>query len=212
MANCNYLFCDCETGGTDPKVHSLLTTYFIVLDENFNMLDELDLKLKPSDLSKLNVHPEALEVTGINLENHLKDPQTITYEEGCVQLTLFLDKYKVKGKRIHYRLCGQNVEFDKNFILAQLISDQTWNKYVNNKPLDTLRIVTFLQDIGFLPTELGRLESLDDYFGLPKGETHTAKDDTKMTVDVYKSLRKMIMDLKNNIGGTNNSILEIIER
>jgi DNA polymerase III epsilon subunit-like protein len=208
----NVLAVDCETGGTNPLVHSLLTAYFLVMDENFNVIDELDLKLKPSNPALLNVCQEAMNVTCINLEQHLADPQTLTYEEGCVKLTLLLEKHKIKGKRSHYRLLGQNVEFDRNFILNQLISDQTWNKYVNNKPLDTLRIVTFLQDIGFLPTDLGRLESLVEFFKLPKGEAHTAKDDTKMTVEVYKCLRQLIMQLKSNVGSFNNSLLEIIER
>jgi hypothetical protein len=170
------------------------------------------MKLKPTNLATLNVCQEAMEVTGINLEQHLIDPQTLTYDEGCVKLTLLLEKHKIKGKRIHYRPCGQNIEFDINFIKNQLISEQTWSKYVNNKPLDTLRVLTFLQDIGFLPTDLGKLESLVDFFKISKGTAHTAKDDVKMTIEVYKNMRQLVMQLKNNTGGFNSSLLEIIER
>ena len=86
----NYMWFDCETGGVDPDKHSLLTAYFGIYNEDLVLIDELDLQLKPSDLSKLVVQPEALKVTGIDLNEHLKDPQTITYEEGTVKLVKLL--------------------------------------------------------------------------------------------------------------------------
>lgn len=89
---------------------------------------------------------------------------------------------------------------------------ETWNKYVHYNTLDTLRILTFLQDIGFLPVELGKLGSMVEYFNIPMGQAHNAKEDTRMTVDVYQAMRKLLMTQKNTINeSSNNSLLEIIE-
>ncbi len=78
----HYLFFDCETGGLNPRIHSLLTVYFGIYDRELNLIDDLYLQLKPSDVSKINADAAALKISGINIEEHLRDPNTITYEEG----------------------------------------------------------------------------------------------------------------------------------
>jgi oligoribonuclease (3'-5' exoribonuclease) len=133
-----YLAFDCETGGLDCNKHSLLTAYFSVYDEDFNLIDELDLYLKPSDEKLLNVTQEALKVTQINITDHLSSPNTITYEEGNKLLLKLLEKHKTKGKKRHYRPIGQNLQFDLNFIFAQLISEEDWSKTVHHNNLDRL--------------------------------------------------------------------------
>ncbi len=209
-----YLFFDCETGGLDHNFHSLLTVYFGIYDMELNLMDELYLQLKPSDITKLHVEKEALQVTGIDIEKHINDPKTITYEQGRILLANFLEKYKIKGKKKHYTPCGHNiVPFDINFIQSQLMTKDQWEKYVHHNPIDTLKIVTFLIDIDFLPSTLGKLDSLVQYFNIPMGQAHHAREDIRMTVDVYKSLTSMLKSKKlenTNIG--NNSLLEIIER
>jgi DNA polymerase III epsilon subunit-like protein len=208
----HYLFFDCETGGLDCEKHSLLTAYFGVYNEDFNLIDDLNLQLKPSDISLLCTTPEALKVTGINLEEHLADPQTITYEQGKVKLLELLERNKIPRKRRHFRPCGQNIEFDINFLKTQLISDQEWRKYIHHNTIDTLRILTYLQDCGILPKDLGKLESMVRYFNIPMGQAHDAKEDIRMTVDVYKAMRKLIIDKKDGMSGIGgNSLLEIIE-
>lgn len=209
----HYLWFDCETGGTDEKAHSLLTAYFAILDENFNMLDELDLKLKPSSGVIVN-DPEAAKITGIDTAEHLADPETITYEQGKDKLLKMLDKHKIKGKRKHYRPSGQNIGFDINFVLAQMVDKEDWSKLVHHRPIDTLSIITVLQDVGILPKDLGPLGGLVEYFNIPMGNAHNAKEDIRMTVDVYKALIALLQSLKGNAlqGNTsNNSLLEIIE-
>ncbi len=207
-----YLFFDCETGGLDCDKHSLLTAYFGVYDSNFILIDELDLQLKPEDVSTIVVQPKAMEITGINLEDHLKDPQTVTYAEGARQLLELFERNKIPKKRKHFTPCGQHLDFDIPFVKKQLIDPAIWGKYVHHNTLDTLRILSFLKDIGFLPKELGSLGSLVDYFGIPMGQAHNAKEDIRMTVDVYKAMRNLLLSQKKQISGVqNNSLLEIIE-
>jgi len=210
----HYLFFDCETGGLDESVHSLLTAYFAIYDENFKLIEDLDLKLKPEN-GKLVTVPEALKVTGIDIEEHLKDPETITYSEGKALLLKMLTKHKIKGKRKHYRPSGQNVGFDINFVKAQLTGVDDFNSMIHHRPIDTLSITTILQDIGILPKDLGNLGSLVDYFKIPMGNAHDAKEDIRMTVDVYKSITKLLIGLRDSgvsNAGNSNSLLEIIER
>jgi len=208
----HYLWYDCETGGTDAHRHSLLTAFFSIYDSNFEKIDELELFLKPDDGEIVAVQ-DALEITGIDIKIHLEDPRTIPYSKGKEVLLAFLEKYKIKGKRRHYRPCGQNIGFDENFIMTQLVPEEEWRKLVHYRAIDTLQVLTFLQDIGFLPEDLGNLESQVDYFNIPKGRAHDAKEDIRMTVDVYRAYRKLLMDKKDNISGVStNSLLSIVER
>lgn len=208
----HYLWFDCETGGLDAEKHSLLTAYFGVYDQDLNLIDDLDLQLKPSNINDICVTPGAMEVTGINLEEHLADPQTVTYEKGREMLLALLNKHKIPRKRKHFRPCGQNIEFDIDFIKRQLCPNEDWSKLVHHNTLDTLRILTFLQDCGILPKELGKLESMVKYFNIPMGTAHNAKEDIRMTVDVYKAVRAMVIGNKTNMSGiSTNSLLEIVE-
>jgi DNA polymerase III epsilon subunit-like protein len=89
-----------------------------------------------------------------------------------------------------------------------------WEKYVHHNAIDTLKILTFLIDIDFLPATLGKLDSLVQYFNIPMGQTHHAREDIRMTVEVYKNLIGLLKSKKlesmGNMGS--NSLLEIIER
>ena len=210
----NYLAFDCETSGTNPKEHMLLTIYFGVYNSDFELIDELDMYLKPdTENHGEKVEEKALEITGIDVQSHLANPDTITYTQGAAKLSELLEKHKIKGKRIHYRPIGQNIEFDLKFVYEKLMSQELWEKKVHYKYLDTLRIVTFLQDVGILASDIGNLSSLVEYFNIPMGQAHNAKEDVRMTVDVYKALKSMLNEKKDNFSGvSNNSLLEIIER
>ncbi len=207
-----YLFFDTETGGLDTS-YSLLTAYFALYNEKFDLIDELYLQLKPNTLEEFKVSPEALKVCNIDINTHFNDPKTVTYAEGNNKLIDMLIKNKIPGKKISYRPAGHNLDFDLQFIKAYLMKEDVWKKYIHHNQLDTLRVLTFLQDCGILPVELGKLESLVKYFNIPVGQTHNAKGDTLMTVEVYKAMRNLLMGKKNEMGNVcNNSLLEIIEK
>ena len=88
-----------------------------------------------------------------------------------------------------------------------------WEKYCHyGKKIDTYPIVTFLQDIGYLPMDLGRLTSLVEYFKIPMGQAHNAREDIKMNIEVYKKIKELMKMKKMEIANANhNSLLEIIE-
>lgn len=213
----HYLFFDCETTGLDDEVHSLLTAYFGIYDTDFNLIDDLDLQIKPNTkegCDKIIVTKEAMEITGINLEEHLADPQTVTYEKGKEKVLALFEKHKIPRKRNHYTPSGHNIQFDIGFLWKQMIPKENWEKYCHyGKKIDTYPIVTFLQDIGYLPMDLGKLTSLVDYFNIPMGQAHNAREDIKMNVEVYKKIRELMNKKKLEIANANhNSLLGIIER
>jgi len=209
----HYIWFDCETGGLDKDVHSLLTAYFAIYDENLNLLEDLDLKLKPVSETFVTT-PEALKITGINIEDHLADPETITYEEGKKKLMAMLTKHKIKGKRKHFRPSGQNVQFDIDYVKEWLTGKEDFNSMIHHRSVDTLALTTVLQDVGIIPKDLGNLSSLVEYFGIPMGQAHNAAEDIRMTVDVYKAYINLLNSMKPNSLNTktqNNSLLDIIE-
>lgn len=209
----NYIFMDTETGGLNPKLHSLLTAYFAVCNRNLDVIDELELQLKPSDLSKLNVTAKAMEeVNKINLEEHLKDPNTITYEEGREKLRELILKNKIKGKRKSLMPAGHNVAFDKEMIWEQLMPKEEFEENIHYRTIDTSSICGFLKDVEVFPEDLGSLGSLVEYFKIPKGELHNAKGDVRMNIEVYKRMKLMMQSRKKEmINNTSGSLLSIVE-
>jgi oligoribonuclease (3'-5' exoribonuclease) len=209
-----FLWTDCETTGLINSKHEILTCYMGVYNEKLELVDELDLMLKPEhgDINRIIYDPEAALVTGINLAEHLSDPSTITYEQGKEKILALFERNKIPRKRKHFRLSGHNVDFDKNFILAKLMDSEDWEKYVHYSSLDTLRITVFLQDIGFLPADLGNLGSLVGYFDIPLGKAHNAREDIKMNVEVYKAIRAMMKTSKDGLSGiSDHNLLSIVE-
>jgi oligoribonuclease (3'-5' exoribonuclease) len=199
-----YVPFDCETGGTNQETSDLLTLYMAVMDENFKIVEELDLKLKPDGGRLPIVEAQALEVNGINLTEHLADPETITYSEGKKKIVAMLKKYlKKKGRYSNLIPMGHNVGFDIDYIQQYLIPKEEWDAILHYRTVDTNPIIGFLKDCGWLPKELGRLESIVEYFGAPKRKAHTAKDDTLMMVDSYKALLELMASKKSG-GGTSS--------
>lgn len=209
------MFYDCETGGLYHDKQSLLTAYFDVCDENLKTIDSLYLQLKPADLKDLSVDVEALKINGINLQEHLNDPATLTYKEGQAKLLAFLEKHKIKGKRKHFRPCGHNIDFDNRFIWHQLMPKETWDKLIHYHQLDTTNVTTFLQDVGILPKSMNtRLTGLADYFNIPEIDAHNAMGDVKMNIQVYRKMRELITQVKKDVlinQTSENNLLKIIE-
>ena len=214
-----YLVLDTETGGIGPDV-SLLTVYLGVLDENLNLLDELELFLKPND-GIYKTTAEALGINKINLVEHEK--KAVTYREGGTLLFQFLQKnsfvfqYIVPAGTdiVHIRYIGDlsmykdivqpigstidkleplghNVAFDIIKIKDNLISEGSWLKFVSYRLLDTGTIGNFLKKKGKIPKEIsGSLSSYCDHFKVDKTGAHDAKKDCEMTVAIFKEMLKL---------------------
>lgn len=197
--------CDVETGGLELH-HSLLTLYMCVLDDDNNVVDEIDLKLKPAD-HKIVFEKEAMDVNGIDLEEHLANPETLTYEEGREKFLEFCAKHRT-GKR-SLRPAGHNIaDFDIPMIQTWLkISKEEWREIFHYRLLDTSPILTAMQDAGWLPEELGSQDSMVKYYGIKQLKSHVAKNDTLMWVGVYNAMLQSLRSTKNASASSSDELL-----
>lgn len=187
-----YLTEDTETGGKRSGTASLLTAYFGIVDENFNFLHELDLKIRTdSDDEPYHVSAGALRVNKINLIDH--DKTGVTMAAASEQLRAFLRQYKPPG---HERFIpvGHNVGFDHEFIEAYLMSREERREYCSCFEVDTMNFAHFVYRVLKHPNPPRdfKLGTLGDHFGIPRGILHTAREDAILTVLVLKELKKLL--------------------
>jgi oligoribonuclease (3'-5' exoribonuclease) len=187
-----YVFLDCEMGGLEKEIHSLLSVYLLFVDDDFQPIDDLYLYLKPNDGNYV-VCAQAMNVNKIDLVVH--DTKAITYREGGTKLYQFLKAISNDGK-IKVVPVGHGIYGDIEWIIHNLIGLDTWNNFVSYRKIDTQAISQFLKTCGKFPEDVsGSLKSIADYFGIAhvENELHTAKGDTLLTLEVFKALRNSIM-------------------
>ena len=174
-----YIALDCEMGGIDLK-YSLLTVYFRVLTDKFEMVDELYIPLKPDDGSYV-LTARGMEVNGINLIEH--DKIAITYTDGKDVLRKWM--YDISKRPIYKRMApiGHQVDGDVRHIWDKLMNREKWEAYVSYRKIDTSSVAGYLRSRGVIPEDVsgpegvsGSLSSLAEYFGVkPEGQLHDAK-------------------------------------
>jgi DNA polymerase III alpha subunit (gram-positive type) len=186
-----YIALDTETGGIGPEV-SLLTAYFAVLDEDMNVIDELDLAIKPDD-NVYHVTAEALSINKINLVEH--QAKAITRGKAGELLRGFLVKNAPVNTLQDKRLIplGHNVTFDLEKIYQHILNKSKAQKFISYRTLDTGSIGRFLITAGIIPnTVSGSLGSYVKHLGVKTREAHTARGDVEMTVDVMKAMLSLV--------------------
>ena len=183
-----YLGIDCETGGIGVD-KSLLTAFFMVLNERFELLGELSLQIKPND-DIYHVTAEGLTVNGIILPEH--DKVAITEKAAGSVLYNFLQQHSDNGK-IKLIPLGHGVASDIKFLQAHLISKGSWDKFVSYRTRDTAALGGSLLDAGLIPsTVTGSLTSFCQYFGITLTNAHSADADTRATVKVYEKMLELL--------------------
>jgi DNA polymerase III epsilon subunit-like protein len=188
----HYIAMDTETGGIDPKKASLLTAYFAILDENFNAIAELDLKIKNDKNEVYQVTGEALKINGINLAEHHANNRNCTKGLAAIQLSDLITKYSEFGKELLTPI-GHNLAFDVGFVNEHLVPKDLWDRSVSYRVLDTAVIANFLKIKGVIPKETsGSLSGLAKFFGIntEAGALHSAKFDTIVTVSLLEKMLK----------------------
>lgn len=205
-----YLPFDSETGGFNQSTSDMLTLYMAVMTEDFQIIDEVDLKLKPDDGRLPIAEAQALKVNKIDLRAHMADPTTITYAEGRARVETMIRKYlKKNGRFSNIRVLGYNCPFDIKWTQHHILPQDVWEDLLHYKYVDVMQNVDFLKESGWFPKELGNLGSVVDFLGLPKRSAHSAKEDTLMTIDVHKKLIEIMNSKKE--GGTSQDLISLLE-
>lgn len=187
-----YIALDTETGGLGPEA-DLLTAWFGVYDEDFNLLHECDIKLRPEHEDDFfHVSAKALEINKINLVQHFREAETKSVAGSKLLMMLKHASGNGTDKLIPV---GHNVAFDIEKVQSKLLNKGAWNHFVAYSGLqDTGTIAGYLKKKGKIPLEVsGSLSSLVKHFnvGFTAGDAHTAKGDAVATIMVYKELLKL---------------------
>lgn len=201
---------DCETGGTNEKTSDLLTMYACIMTEDYKIVEELYLKLKPNNGRFPIAEAQALRVNGIDIQKHLADPETVTYEEGSKKLLDMVRRYAQKrGRFSNMTPFGFNVPFDKKYVCEYLIPYATWETLFHYKDSDVAQAVDWLRRVGWMPKDVARLADVAEYLQVPKRSAHNAREDTLMTIDVDKKLVDMMRAKKD--GGQSQDLISLLE-
>ncbi len=208
-----YLAFDSETGGLDENKADLLTWYGGIMNEDYQILDEVYLKLKPEGRLPI-AEAGALKVNGINIQNHLADPETVTYAVGRERVIAMLKKHlKKNGRFSNITPMGYNTPFDIRWTQKHLLSTEDWLSILHYKVWDVMQDVDFLKRAGWFPKELGSLGTVVDFLGIPKRNAHNAKEDTLMTIDVAKKVMEIMKSKKDggSSAGAGQDLISLLE-
>lgn len=182
-----YLHLDAEMGGIDLK-YSLLTAYFLITDDKFNVIDKLSLFLKPDDGIYI-LSAQGMSVNKIDIVQH--DKIAIPYKEAKTILYKFLSKNSDNGKN-KLTPVGHGVRGDITHILDKLISEGSWEQHCTYHYIDTSVVLQFLRACGKIPHHIdGSVSGMVKYLDIPMStnvEWHSAEFDTLMTMFVYKKM------------------------
>lgn len=203
---------DTETGGLDENKADLLTAYFAIIDEDYKILEELYLKLKPNEGRFPIAEPGALAVNKINIQAHMADPETVSYAEGQVKLEALIRRHlKRNGRYSNITPMGYNCPFDVRWTQKHLFSKEIWDSLLHYKNHDVMAIVDGLKKYGWFPKTLGTLATVVDYLGIPTRNAHNAKEDTLMTIDVDKKLGELFKSRKEGGAGASQDLISLLE-
>ena len=179
-----YLAWDTETTGLSSK-NQVLTSYFIILDEEYNEVDKLDLRIKYDEYV---INPRAMDVNKIDMVEHEKI--AITVGAAQKQLEFFLENNRVSGK---YVPLGHNIKFDLRMLRSSniLTEDIDFN-YISSDFVDTIDMVRELKKCNKIEkTQSASLGKICKYFDiqLESDKLHDAEYDIKLTIELYKYIK-----------------------
>lgn len=195
-----YFLFDTETGGANPKQHSLLTTYGLVLNKNLKVVSSIDLKTKPNG-GAYQVQADALRVNKIDLTKHDKDAKT--YQEASQVLEHFLVGKGTFGTS-KFIPVGWNVKFDISFLQEHLLPPAKWDKYFSRDTIELKTLVHYmvlcnklkLKDYG---PEMHLFELVQHFnINIDGKELHDAKHDTEAEYALFKELIDLNKEATDN--------------
>jgi len=166
----NAIVVDTETGGLSPKDADILTIGVVPIVEGA-IQEGREWKIKGT-----RVNAKAMEVNGINLDEHNKVAQT--RNEVRDEVVAYIKE--VMGEK-EYVTVGHNLPFDLKFI--EQLNPGLLQYFSVRNSLDTKQLATFFKAAGFFDekqsTSLGNIVGV---LNIPQGgEAHTALADAVTT-------------------------------
>lgn len=177
---------DVETGGVDEKKNPILQLAYIIEIDKKRVASG---KLHSRGFKGCEIHPRALEVNGLTMEQIADFPvESELYRELQRVLSQFVNKFNKDDK---YVIGGYNVAFDVGFLRELWLRQQ--DKYFGSwfafQFIDPASIVRFVQYSGAM-NEFARMRLVDlaTYFGVVREDAHDALADIEMTINVVNQM------------------------
>jgi DNA polymerase-3 subunit epsilon len=178
------LFLDTETGGLEPRRHSLLSLGLVVGDGP-KVVNSLEILVRHEPYV---VSAGGLQVNRIDLVRH--SAAALDPAMALTVLDVFLDQHFPHRCR-PIVLAGHNVGFDQAFLDTFLASQgRALEPRFSHRLVDTHGIAAALRDAGRLPLENLSSTALFAHFGIevPEAKRHTALGDALGTFELYWKL------------------------
>jgi len=177
-----YCIIDTESGGRQTNC-TLLTAYFLIVNENFEKIDELYLHVKPDGDNHYIVNGQGMAINKIDIVEH--DKIAVPYKQAKPFVFEFLKK-NANGERLIP--VGHAVKGDISRICENLISEGSWDQFCTYHFIDTSVVLQFLRACSKMPSDCdGSVTALLKYFNLDiEGQMHDAKVDATATALILK--------------------------
>lgn len=183
------IWIDTETGGLDPKKHSLLQLA-AVAEDNGNIVDRFQTNIFHKDYC---VTREALRVNKIDISK-IEPSNTFECRDLATAIGSFIffcKKYTQKDKNI--QLCGQNTIFDINFIKEAMNQiGVNYDDHFTRRYVDLQSISLFMKDLKYIDVNSVSMDNLRRYFGITNPDSHTALADVEDTITIYYKYQDII--------------------
>jgi DNA polymerase III alpha subunit (gram-positive type) len=180
-------------GGTNPKT-SLLTLYGMVLDPKLQIIDTIDLKIKPNN-GIYHVTAKAMEVNQIDIIKH--DAEALPLQQAAKLFETFACNHSIGFDKMIPT--GHNLSLDIRFCKRYFLKTSEnaegnyWNRFFSHRRLDTATMAHALILAGKLPSTLEcSLGSLANHFGYDYEGAHDAEFDAKLTLKILEQLIKLM--------------------
>lgn len=195
-----YLAFDTETTGLDNDCQ-VLTAHFVILDSDFDIIDECNLKIK---YPYYKVYTKAMEINKIDLFTHEK--QALDLSDSCQKLKMFLDKHKSYQK---YIPMGHNVNFDIKKMSSEIFLSKKFDLFEYIHPfhtLDTMSIAHYYKSIGKLHLKQSlSLTNLCNFYNITHtGQLHDAETDIHLTIKLFKQFKSNEASFALELDAANN--------
>ena len=175
------VFIDTETGGLDPRVHSLLSLGLVEWE------DSVIKKTKEILINdgELNVTDAALAINKIDLSSH--KIKAISPIKAVKEILLFIEWAGNQQDKI--TLAGHNVGFDIKFTRL-LFESQNYNfeDYFSHRSIDTASILHYLYLTGKLDTKIVGSSDAFKHFEIEVRGRHTALGDAIATAELFTKM------------------------
>lgn len=189
------LYFDVETTGTSSYKHDI-TQFAAIVEIDGVVVEEINWRCQPTHWE--NISPQALQVTGITLEQ-LKtyDLPQVMFSNIKKLFQKYIPKYSKNPDRFYP--AGHNVAFDLDFLNAFFkqhgdADDKQWGitTYTNWRSLDSRIFANFMAVSGKLETKDNKLSTLSEHFKV-EINAHDALSDIKATREIIKIMMGKIV-------------------